>query len=91
MKFTLSVKQGDKFLTVGNVKLNKSGRSYQVTLFADKTSLLTRSECGRFINCLMTQDTRPSFGGAGTTQQAQAVGVADWLPDNNSLKTDLPF
>ena len=87
MKFTLSVKQGDKFLTVGNVKLNKSGRSYQVTLFADKTSLLTRSECGRFINCLMTEDKRSESG----TPQSQAITPANWLPDNNSLKTDLPF
>ena len=38
----------------------------------------------------MTQDTRPSFGGAGTPQ-SQAITPADWTPSGNSLKTDLPF
>ena len=88
MKFDIKVRQNDKFLTVGNIRPNKTGKSWNLTIYADKTGLLERSKCGRFINALVTEDKRNE---SGAPQQAQAVGVADWLPGNNSLKTDLPF
>ena len=94
MKFTLSVKDGDKFISVGNVKPNKSGKSWQVVLFADKAQLLQRSPCGRFINCLMTEDKRPDFGGNSTPNQ-KPITPPDWLPEhgtNNTLQSDaVPF
>ena len=90
MKFNLSIKDGDKYIIVGNARPSKSGKAWQLTIFNDKKHLLQQSQCGKYLTCIMTQDTRPSFGGAGTPQ-SQAITPADWTPSGNSLKTDLPF
>ena len=79
MKFNINVKQGEDFITVGNIRPNKSGKSWSLTIFADKTGLLQRSPCGKYINALVVEDKRPDFGGNGTPK-GQAATVADWLP-----------
>ena len=85
MKFNISIKDGDKFITLGNIRPNKSGKSYQLTIFRDKAGLLQQSPCGKYLNALVTEDTRPDFG--GSTPPKQDITVPGWLP-GNSLQSD---
>ena len=94
MKFNVSIKDKDKFVTIGNIRPNKSGKSFQLTIFRDKAALLQQSPCGKYLNALVTEDTRPDFGGNSTPNQ-KPVTTPDWLPEqgtNNTLQSDaVPF
>lgn len=60
MKFEVSVPNNTgSFIKVGFVKPTKSGKAWQLTIFADKAELLQKSPCGKFLNALMVEDKRP--------------------------------
>ncbi len=59
MKFKLSIQtEPGQFITVGCVKPTKTGKSWSLAIFADKVEELQRSQCGKFLNCLMVEDKR---------------------------------
>lgn len=62
MKFDLSVKnESGTFIKIGFAKPTKSGKAWQLTIFDDRVDLLQKSDCGRFLNCLMVEDKRPNI------------------------------